>query len=136
MKKILLFLILIFGIYTSAQSESKKQTTSLSQQSEFPGGDQAFMNEFMRMVYAYVDTSIYAVNGKFIFQISISKDGKTSILNIAPKVKNYQMFFEDMGFALKRVKKKWKPATKDGVQIESSRIFEINFTTDYADHGD
>ncbi len=134
MKKLLFFFTLTFGVYTLAQSETSKPTTT--QPSEFHGGDQAFINEFMRMVYAYVDTSIYAVNGKFTFQISIGKDGKASILNIAQKVKNYQLFFEDMGFALKRVKKKWKPATKDGVPVESSRIFEINFTTDYADHGD
>jgi len=103
---------------------------------EFPGGTNAFQKEFMQMVHAYVDTKIYAVDGKFTFIVEIDEAGKMANLKIFPKVRNHEEFLQDMNFALKRIKKKWKPATENGIPKKSTFAFEINFTTDYADHGD
>ncbi len=133
-----LFLLFSLGISSQllAQTAQPTETTVQNRQAEFPGGENAFRNEFMRMVHAYFDISAYAVNGKFSFIITIDKFGKPSELQIYPKVKNDEEFRQDMTFAMKRIKKKWKPAMKDGVPVSSNRIIEINFSSDHADHGD
>jgi len=134
------YLFLIFSLIISLQfhSQTKSGTENLTQnqQAEFPGGEKAFREEFMKMVHAYFDISAYAVNGKFSFIITIDEKGKPSDLKVYPKVRNSEEFIQDMTFALKRIKKKWKPAIKDGVPISSNRIIEINFSSDHADHGD
>lgn len=108
---------------------------NVTTKAEFPGGMEAFRKEFMTMVYGYVDVTAYAVNGPFSFIITIDEKGKMSELVIYPKVKNDEEFVQDMTFAMKRIRKKWKPATIDGKPI-SSNINFTNFTTDHADHGD
>lgn len=90
----------------------------------------------MRMVHGYVDVRVYAVNGLFTFNISIDETGKMKLLDVIPKVRNSEDFQKDMEFAMKRIKKKWKPATQNGIPVKSNYIVKINFTTDHADHGD
>jgi hypothetical protein len=46
---------------------------------------------------------------------------KSGNLDVLPKVKNSEMFIEDMEFAIKKVKKKWKPAMKDGQPVISKK---------------
>ncbi len=115
------------------QTKNTESSNPITEKAEFPGGQTAFRKEFMKMVYAYVDVTAYAVNGKFTFVIAIDEKGKMSSLKSYPRVKNDEEFVQDMTFAMKRIKKKWKPASKNGVPIESSYIFEINFTTDHSD---
>ena len=126
----------LFSQVNSNMSTTESEKYALTMQAEFPGGDKAFQAEFMKMVHAYIDIGIYAVNGKFTFIINISDKGKTELLQIFPKVKNSEEFFSDMAFAIKRIKKKWKPALKDGKPVNSRYIATIDFTSDYADHGD
>ena len=87
----------------------------------------------MKMVHAYVEITAYAVNGKFSFVLTIDEKGKMSVLKIYPKVKFDEEFKQDMNFAMKRIKKKWKPAIKNGIPVSSNIIFEINFTSDHSD---
>lgn len=63
-------------------------------------------------------------------------NGKIKDLDIKPKVKDSEMFIDDMLFAMKKVKAKWKPAQQNGTPIESNYILSINFTSDHFDHGD
>ena len=128
MKKSIILGFIFFSTFIFSQNYDTK--------AEFPGGQNAFQKEFMRMVHSYVDTNIYAVNGKFTFIIEVDEAGKMSNMKVYPRVRNYEEFLQDMTFAMKKIKKKWKPATKDGKLISSNHIFEIDFTTDYADHGD
>lgn len=128
MKKLICLVFIFLNTLIFAQNYDTK--------AEFPGGQNAFQNEFMRMVDSYVDTNIYAVNGKFTFIIEVDEAGKMSNLKVHPKVRNYEEFLQDMTFAMKKIKKKWKPATKDGKPIPYNHIFEITFITDYSDHGD
>ncbi|WP_374441701.1 hypothetical protein [Epilithonimonas sp.] len=134
------YLFLIFPLCFSsrfiAQTKQQTETSLQNRQAEFPGGENAFRNEFMKMVHGYFDITAYAVNGQFSFIITIDENGKPSELQIYPKVKNDEEFRQDMTFAMKRMKKKWKPAIKDGVAISSNRIIEINFSSDHADHGE
>jgi len=97
---------------------------------EFPGGDSAFSKEFLKMIHAYIDLGLYAVNGKFVFTFDVDENGKVINLKVLPKVKNSEMFIEDMQFAVKKVKKKWKPAVKNGKPVLSQKIISIYFTSD------
>lgn len=130
-----LFLIVALFISTTyySQTETAESKTGITSKAEFPGGQTAFRKEFMKMVHAYVDITAYAVNGKFSFVLIIDEKGKMSELKIFPKVKNDEEFRQDMDFAMRRIKKKWKPALQNGVPVESRYLFEINFTSDHSD---
>ncbi len=136
MKYLFFMLSLCCSSQFFAQTAQPTEIAQQNRKAEFPGGENAFRNEFMRMVHAYFDISAYAVNGKFSFIITIDQFGKPSELQIYPKVKNDEEFRQDMTFAMKRIKKKWKPAMKDGVPISSNRIIEINFSSEHAEHGE
>lgn len=116
-----------------SQTTTSEDTTKADSKAEFPGGQNAFKNEFMKMVHAYVDITAYAVNGKFSFVLTVDEKGKMSELKIYPKVRNDEEFKQDMNFAMKRIKKKWMPAIKNGVPVSSNIIFDINFTSDHSD---
>ncbi len=134
MAKYLFIITLLFfcpQFYT--QTKLTPEIIQPNRRAEFPGGEKAFREEFMKMVHAYVDITAYAVNGKFSFILTIDERGKMSELKIYPKVRNDTEFKQDMNFAMKRIKKKWKPAIKDGVPVSSDIIFEINFTSDHSD---
>lgn len=129
------YLFLIFAIFISSSFYSQNSDLSnVSGKAEFPGGQEAFRKEFMKMVYAYVDMTAYAVNGKFSFIITIDEKGKMSEMKIYPKVRNDEEFRQDMDFAMRRIKKKWKPALQNGVPVSSNIIFEINFSSEHSDH--
>lgn len=133
MKFLLLLMTLLISNAVFSQSEAAKTEFISDSKAEFPGGQKAFRTEFMKMVHAYVDITAYAVNGKFSFVLTIDEKGKMSELKIYPKVKNDEEFKQDMDFAMKRIRKKWKPAIKNGVPVSSNIIFEINFMSDHAD---
>lgn len=101
---------------------------------EYPGGNEAFGKKFLEMLYAYVDVQNYAIDGKVTFIINIDKTGKPNNLDVSPKIKNGAMFVDDAKYALKKVKAIWKPATKDGIAVESKYIFNVNFSTNTYDH--
>lgn len=137
MKKNILVLFLLLGFLGySQQTQSPKEEITTSQNAQFPGGDEAFTKEFLQMIHSYIDLKKYAVNGKFVFVFDVNTDGKVENLDVLPKVKNSEMFIDDMKFAIKKVKKKWKPAMKDGQPVVSKKIIRINFTSDHFDHGD
>jgi len=133
MRIFLLIITLLISSPAFSQSEITNNQVSADSKAEFPGGQAAFQKEFMKMVHAYVDITAYAVNGKFSFVLTIDEKGKMSELKIHPKVKFDKEFKQDMNFAMKRIKKKWKPAIKNGVPVSSNIIFEINFTSDHSD---
>ncbi|WP_160137911.1 energy transducer TonB [Chryseobacterium sp. c4a] len=137
LRKAIIILLLFFGIVGySQESQAPKEATTTSQNAEFPGGDEAFAKEFLQMIHSYIDLGKYAVNGKFVFVFDVNTSGKVENLDVLPKVKNSDMFIDDMKFAIKKVKKKWKPAMKDGQPVISKKIIKINFTSDHFDHGD
>lgn len=133
MRIFLLIITLLISIPAFSQSDTTKTEVISDSKAQFPGGQTAFRKEFMKMVHAYVDITAYAVNGKFTFVLTIDEKGKMSELKIYPKVKFDEEFKQDMDFAMKRIKKKWTPAVKNGVPVSSNIIFQINFTSDHAD---
>ncbi|WP_273004474.1 energy transducer TonB [Chryseobacterium sp.] len=137
MKKYFLFLFLFFSFMGYSQEfKTKNDHAETYQNAEFPGGDEAFTKEFLQMIYSYIDLKKYAVNGKFVFVFDVNTAGRVENLDVLPKVKNSEMFIDDMRFAIKKVKKKWTPAMKDGRPAVSKKIIKIDFTSDHFDHGD
>jgi len=135
MKKYFLLLPLLFlGIKGFSQNTIPTETTSYTQKAEFPGGDDAFRKQFMDMLHAYVDPQSYAINGTITFLINISPEGKMNRLDILPKIKNSEMFIDDVKYAMKKIKGKWKPAMKVTTPVDSKVIFKVNFSTNTYDH--
>jgi hypothetical protein len=136
MKKYLLILsLLLIGFKGFSQEiTTQSQTTEIIQEAEFPGGDQAFQKEFMNMVHAYIDMALYAIQGKVTFIFNIDEKGKINKIDVLPKFKNNEMFIDDMKYAVKKVKGKWKPATKNGVPVDSKFVMKVNFSTNTYDY--
>ena len=136
MKKYILLLPLLFiGIKGfSQQTPQVEVIPSYTQKAEFPGGDEAFRKQFMDMLHAYVDPQNYAINGKVIFVINIAPDGKMNRLNVLPKIKNSEMFIDDVKYAMKKIKGKWKPAMKENTPVDSKITVKVNFSTNGYDH--
>jgi len=88
----------------------------------------------MDMLHAYVDTQSYAINGKVTFVINISPDGKMNRLDVLPKIKNAEMFIDDVKYAMKKIKGKWKPAMKDSTPVDSKMVVKVDFSTNGYDH--
>jgi hypothetical protein len=136
MKKYLLILPLLllsckgFSQDTTAQT----QNTENIQKAEFPGGDEAFQKEFMNMVHAYIDIALYAIQGKVTFIFNIDEKGKIDKIDVLPKFKNNEMFIDDMKYAVKKVKGKWKPATKNGAPVDSKFVMKVQFNNNTYDH--
>ncbi|MDH6251460.1 hypothetical protein M2347_001187 [Chryseobacterium sp. H1D6B] len=130
---ILFFLLISFNAF-SQDTKPQDQYAGYIQKAEFPGGDDAFQKEFMKMVHAYIDMALYAVQGQVTFIFNIDEKGKISGLEVLPKFKNNEMFIDDMKYAVKKVKGKWSPAMKDGVPVNSKYILKVNFSTNTYDH--
>lgn len=135
MKMILFLLVICFG-WASGQSTEQQvhQKIIYTEPAHFPGGDEAFLAEFHKMVRGYIDMKQYAANGIFNFMFDIDVNGKISNVQIFPQVKNSGMFIDDMTFAVKRIKPKWTPAMHDGKPVKSKRLLKVNFTSDHFDH--
>jgi hypothetical protein len=125
MKKYLVVVLLLFLGFKGFSQETK---------AEYEGGNAVFANKFMEMLYAYVDVQSYAIEGTVTYIINVDKTGKASHLDIIPKIKNGDMFVDDSQYALKKVKGKWKPATKDGIAVSSKYIMKVNFKSNTYDH--
>lgn len=125
MKKYLAALILLF-----LGSKGFSQDT----RAEYESGNAAFANKFMEMLHAYVDFQAYAIEGKVTYIINVDKTGKTNRLDVLPKIKNGKMFVDDSQYALKKVKGKWKPATKDDIAISSKYIIKVDYKSNTYDH--
>ncbi|WP_300674195.1 hypothetical protein [Soonwooa sp.] len=106
MKSIILFVALCFSAFAFSQNTQQDAGNVYDTKAVYPGGDNAFRKDFMNMVHAYIDLAAYKVEGPFVFAFDIDEKGKISQLSISPKVKNYEVFNDDMQFAMRKVKSK------------------------------
>lgn len=138
MKKYFLILPLLLaggkGFSQEAKAQIQVQKGEDFKKAEFPGGEEAFKKEFMNMVYAYIDVALYAIQGEVTFLFNINSKGKIDKVDIMPRFKNDESFIDDMKFALKKVKGKWQPATKNGIPVDSKLIMKIRFQNNTYDH--
>ena len=138
MKKYLLILplLLLSGKVFSQQTAIQIRLPSENyQKAEFPGGDEAFQKEFMNMVHAYIDFALYTLEGKITFVFNIDPKGKINTIDVLPKFKDNEMFIDDIKYAVKKVKGKWKPAMKNGIPVDSKFIMKVNFSANTYDAG-
>ena len=135
LKKILFLSVFLTGFYGFSQEKAATlPTEEIYQKAEFPGGNDAFRKEFLNMVHAYIDFALYTFQGEVTFVFNIDQSGKATISEVLPKFKNNEMFLDDVRYALKKVKKKWKPATKNGSPVESSSVMRVKFGVNSFDH--
>ncbi|UKB79871.1 energy transducer TonB [Chryseobacterium sp. MEBOG07] len=138
MKKYLMvlpFLLLSFkGFSQETKTQIQVQPGEDFRKAEFPGGEDAFRKEFLNMVHAYIDVALYAIQGEVTFLFNINSKGKIDKVDILPRFKNDETFIDDMKFALKKVKGKWQPATKNGIPVDSKLIMKIRFNNNAYDH--
>ncbi|PWN58628.1 energy transducer TonB [Chryseobacterium viscerum] len=138
MKKYLMvlpFLLLSFkGFSQETKTQIQVQPGEDFRKAEFPGGEDAFRKEFLNMVHAYIDVALYAIQGEVTFLFNINSKGKIDKVDILPRFKNDETFIDDMKFALKKVKGKWQPATKNGIPVDSKLIMKIRFSNNAYDH--
>lgn len=125
MKKCLVLILLLFFGFKGFSQDTR---------AEYEGENAVFAKKFMEMLYAYVDFQNYVLEGKVTYLINIDKTGKANRIDVLPKIKNGEMFVDDSQYALKKVKGKWKPATKDGVAIDSKYIMKVDFKSNTYDH--
>lgn len=135
MKKLLLFslMLIFFNGISQTQNSVQSPIANMNKKAEFPGGEEAFRKELFKMIHGYIDMSKYAVNGVFVFSFDVDTDGKIKNLDVSPKVKNSEMFIEDMVFCVKRIKTNWKPAIQNGVPVKTNYKIKINFISDHFD---
>ncbi|OYU83258.1 MAG: hypothetical protein CFE24_12075 [Flavobacterium sp. BFFFF2] len=84
--------------------------TSLITQPEFPGGIEEFKKKVFKNFHGFIDWNTFNPRGTFTVFFEIDTDGKISNIEIEPKVANSELFFEDIKYAVKRVKERWTPA--------------------------
>lgn len=118
MKQKILVIFLVFStILYSQEIKSENLTETVSTIAEFPGGDNAYRNELYKMIHGYIDLSSYAANGTFTFSFDIDTNGKTKNLKVTSKVKNSELFIEDMLFCMKKLKLNGNPLQKTEHQL-------------------
>lgn len=55
-------------------------------------------------------------------------------MNMVHAFKNNEMFVDDIKYAAKKVKGKWKPAVKNGIPEDSEPVMKVNFSHNTYDH--
>ncbi|REC48180.1 energy transducer TonB [Chryseobacterium pennipullorum] len=95
----------------------------------FEGGAAAYRELLGKFMYTYLNADFYTLSGDFTFTLTIDATGK--IINIVgiPKVLNSEVFFDDMKYVVRRIKKDWTPATCNGQPVKSEMRLRMNFSS-------
>lgn len=95
----------------------------------FPDGISNYKETLRRYMYNYLNADFYVLNGDFTFTLGIDQTGKVTNIEGSPKVNNSQVFFEDMKYVVRRIKKNWIPANCNGNPIASEIKIKMNFSS-------
>lgn len=121
--KMIIFPDALFDKYVEGYNEEQYWVDA-----EFPGGLDAFRKEFS----SNVNVRGFSLNQtyKIILYFSVNEQGEA--LNFRLNQKSGNEAFDEMVLkSAKWIKKKWKPATVHGVNVESNFSFPITFNSDY-----
>lgn len=99
------------------------------QAASFEGGIPAYKEILRKYMYVYLNTDFYILNGDFTFTITVNEKGKVTNIEGTPKVANSQVFFDDMKYIVRRIKKNWIPATCNGKPVTSQIKIKMNLST-------
>lgn len=95
----------------------------------FDGGVGAYKNILNKYMYAYLNSDFYALSGDFTFTLTIDAKGKVIDVKGVPKVENSKVFFDDMQYVVRRIKKNWTPASCGGQPVSSQMKIKMSFSS-------
>ncbi|MDR2207342.1 MAG: hypothetical protein LBE36_14420 [Flavobacteriaceae bacterium] len=92
----------------------------------FEGGAAEYKKILTEYMFAYLNSDYYTINGDFTFTLSLDENGRVTNISGAPKVLFSEIFYDDMKYIVRRIKKNWLPATCDGIPIKSEMKIKMN----------
>jgi hypothetical protein len=95
----------------------------------FEGGIPAYKEMLRKYMYVYLNTDFYVLNGDFTFTLTIDEKGKVTNIEGSPKVSNSQVFFDDMKYVVRRIKRGWVPASCNGQPVTSQVKIKMNISS-------
>lgn len=95
----------------------------------FEGGVSAYKEMLRKYMYVYLNTDFYVLNGDFTFTLTVDDKGKVKNIEGTPKVANSQVFFDDMKYVVRRIRKNWIPATCNGQSVTSQIKIKMNLSS-------
>ena len=95
----------------------------------FEGGIPVYKETLRKYMYDYLNSEFYVLNGDFTFTLTVDQTGKVTNIEGSPKVANSQVFFDDMKYVVRRIKKSWIPASCNGQPITSQIKIKMNFSS-------
>ncbi|RKS96731.1 energy transducer TonB [Chryseobacterium defluvii] len=99
----------------------------------FEGGTAAYKEILKKYMYTYLNSDFYTLNGEFTFTLTIDATGKVVDVEGDPKVLNSEIFFDDMQYVVRRIKKNWSPAMCNGQPVKSEMKLKMSFSSLSAD---
>ncbi|EJL73698.1 hypothetical protein [Chryseobacterium populi] len=99
----------------------------------FEGGVAAYKETLKKYMYTFLNSDFYTLTGDFTFTLTIDATGKVTDTEGSPKVLNSEVFFDDMQYVVRRIKKNWAPATCNGQPIPSEMKLKMSFSSIAAD---
>ncbi|MCD0454217.1 energy transducer TonB [Chryseobacterium sp. LC2016-27] len=103
------------------------------QAASFDGGAAAYKAILKKYMYTYLNSDFYTLTGDFTFTLTIDAMGKVVDVVGDPKVLNSDVFFDDMQYVVRRIKKDWKPAMCNGQPVRSEMKLKMSFSSLSAD---
>lgn len=100
---------------------------------DFEGGVSAYKEILKKNMYVYLNTDFYVLNGDFTFTLTIDQTGKVINIEGAPQVDNSRIFFDDMKYLVRRIRKNWIPAMCNGKPVTSQVKIKMNLLSIAAD---
>lgn len=100
---------------------------------QFSGGENSFKQALSKNIQNDLNSGLYSVNGTFELHLNINKSGNLQSFKLLPEVLNSNLLYRDVEIALRKMNPKFKPATCNGVPVESKLRLKINFRTDSFD---
>ncbi|NIF07275.1 hypothetical protein F3J23_17790 [Chryseobacterium sp. Tr-659] len=95
----------------------------------FEGGVAAYKTVLNKYMFAYLNSDFYALTGDFVFTLVLDAKGKVVDVKGMPKVPNSEVFFDDMQYVVRRIKKNWTPASCNGQPVASQIKVKMNFSS-------
>jgi len=99
----------------------------------FDGGAAAYKGILKKYMYMYLNSDFYTLTGDFTFTLTIDAMGKVIDVEGSPSVLNSKVFFDDMQYVVRRIKKNWTPAMCNGQPIKSEMKLKMSFSSFSAD---
>ena len=103
------------------------------QVASFEGGAAAYKEILRKYMYTYLNSDFYTLTGDFTFTLTIDAMGKVVDVTGEPKVLNSEVFFDDMQYVVRRIKKDWKPAMCNRQPVKSEMKLKMSFSSLSAD---